>query len=429
MFRRKSLVPAPIRRLTMWLQPWQEVDWLLFLAPIWLTVLGGVMIHSVELNAGWTDWWRHWITGGIGLVLALVLAQWRYDRLLDFKWVVYGITNASLLAVMFVGKSELGAQRWISIFGFNVQPSEFAKLGIIITIAALLHQRAATTIPLMVRILFIAAVPWTLVFLEPNLGTSLVFLSITMGMLYWGNANPAWLLLLLSPVLSAIFFNLLIQAGGPWIGLLVAWVGLIGVLAWRTLPWKLYGILVPLVINLVSGGAGRFLWEYVLRPHQKERIVMFMNPDSDPLGGGYHLIQSRIAIGAGELWGRGWAKGSQTQLNFIPEQHTDFIFTAIGEELGFIGAAAVLLTFLLICYRLLVIAQNAKDDFGSLLAVGVFSMIIFQVTINVGMTINLSPVTGIPLPWLSYGNAALLMNFLAIGLVQSVANFRQRIKF
>ena len=156
---------------------------------------------------------------------------------------------------------------------------------------------------------------------------------------------------------------------------------------------------------------------------------MFMNPEQDPLNGGYHLIQSRIAIGAGQLFGQGLNKGTQTQLNFIPEQHTDFIFAAIGEELGFVGSIAVLLTFLLICYRLLVIAQNAKDDFGSLLAIGVFSMIVFQTFVNIGMTIGLSPVTGIPLPYLSHGRSALLMNFLAIGLVESVANHRQRLRY
>ena len=422
----KSLIST---RFKYWLQPWQEVDWWLFAAPIALTILGGVMIRSVELNAGWADWWRHWITGSVGLVLALLIARWRYDQLLQWKWVIYGITNASLLLVMFVGREELGAQRWISIFGFNVQPSEFAKLGIIITIAAVLHQRSASTIPMMIKVLAIAAVPWILVFLEPNLGTSLVFGSITIGMLYWGNANPGWLLLLVSPIISAILFNAMLPIWGIGIVAIALWIGFIGWTAGKTLPWRLYGVLVPVVINLIAGGLGRVLWQYVLKDYQKERITMFMNPDQDPLGGGYHLIQSRIAIGAGELWGRGLYKGTQTQLNFIPEQHTDFIFTAIGEELGFIGSAVVLLTFLIICFRLLIVAQNAKDDFGSLLAIGVFSMIVFQVVVNVGMTINLSPVTGIPLPWLSFGNAALLMNFLAIGLVESVANFRHRLKF
>ncbi|HEY9297293.1 MAG TPA: FtsW/RodA/SpoVE family cell cycle protein, partial [Phormidium sp.] len=140
-------------------------------------------------------------------------------------------------------------------------------------------------------------------------------------------------------------------------------------------------------------------------------------------------IQSRIAIGAGELWGRGLHKGTQTQLNFIPEQHTDFIFSAIGEELGLVGGFCLLLVFWLVCLRLVIIAQNAKDNFGSLLAIGVLSMIVFQVVVNLGMTMGLAPVTGIPLPWVSYGRSAMLKNFLAIGIVESVANYRHRLKF
>jgi rod shape determining protein RodA len=403
------------------IQPWIEMDWWLFAAVISLTILAGIMIQSVERNQGWTDWTQHWITGGVGLIGALLIARWRYTQLLQWKWWIYGVTNFMLLLVMFIGREELGAQRWINVLGFNVQPSEFAKLGIIVTMAALLHEQAAATIPIALRALAVMAVPWLLVFLEPNLGTSLVFGSITMGMLYWANANPGWLLLLLSPFLSAILFN----ANLP---LWFVWVIAIGVVAWRSLPWQRYGTLVAVVLNLVSGALGHILWG-ILKDYQKKRLVLFLDPDIDPLGGGYHLIQSRIAIGAGGLWGRGLHQGTQTQLNFIPEQHTDFIFTAIGEELGFIGAFLVLLTFAFICFRLLIIAQNAKDDFGSLIAVGVFSMIIFQVTINVGMTIGLSPVTGIPLPFLSYGRSSLLMNFLAIGLVESVANFRQRLKF
>ncbi|MEM9246679.1 MAG: FtsW/RodA/SpoVE family cell cycle protein, partial [Cyanobacteria bacterium P01_F01_bin.153] len=153
------------------------------------------------------------------------------------------------------------------------------------------------------------------------------------------------------------------------------------------------------------------------------------NPDQDPMGGGYHLIQSRIAIGAGELWGKGINQGTQTQLNFIPEQDTDFIFAAIGEEFGFIGSMLVLIGFWLICLRLVWIAQGAKDNFGSLIAIGVLGMLVFQVVINIGMTIGLAPITGIPLPLLSYGRSAMVTNFLAIGLVESVANHRQRFKF
>ncbi len=402
-------------------QPWQNVDWWLFLLPIGLTILGGVMIRSVELNQGWTDWRQHWITGVVGLVMALAIARWRYDQLLRWRWIIYGITNLSLLAVMFFGREELGAQRWIPIFGFNLQPSEFAKLGIIITIAALLSERPASTIPVFLKTLGVTAVPWILIFLEPNLGTSLVFGAITIGMLYWGNANPGWLILMLSPFLSAILFNIFLPA---WF----IWVVVVGIIAWRSLPWYRVGTFITVVTNLISGALGHFLWG-LLKDYQKQRLTMFLNPDQDPLGGGYHLIQSRIAIGAGGLWGRGLHQGTQTQLNFIPEQHTDFIFAAVGEELGFVGCFLVLLAFWLICLRLVIIAQNARDNFGSLIAIGVLSMVVFQTVVNIGMTIGLSPVTGIPLPWMSYGRSALLMNFLAIGLVQSVANFRQRLSF
>jgi rod shape determining protein RodA len=397
------------------------MDWSLLGLVIGMTILGGVMIRSVELNQGWTDWWQHWVTGLVGLACCLAIARWRYDNLLRWYWLIYALTNLSLLIVMFLGTEELGAQRWLSIAGFNIQPSEFAKLGIIITIAAVLNEQTASTIPAALKTLAITAVPWLFVFLEPNLGTSLVFGSITMGMLYWGNANPGWLILLLSPFISAIVFNASIPF---W----MIWVLLMGVIAWRTLPWVRSGTLAALAVNLIAGGLGHVLWG-LLKPYQKARVTLFLNPDLDPLGGGYHLIQSRIAIGAGELVGRGLNKGTQTQLNFIPEQHTDFIFTAIGEELGFIGAVLVLIGFWLICLRLVIIAQNAKDNFGSLIAIGVLSMVVFQTVINIGMTIGLSPVTGIPLPWLSYGRSALLMNFLAIGLVESVANHRQRLRF
>lgn len=405
--------------------PWIEMDWLVFFLSIGLTLFGGLMIRSSELNQGWTDWWQHWIVGGIGVGLALTIARIRYEALLQWRWVIYGITNVSLLAVIFVGTSALGAQRWITIGGFNLQPSEFAKVGMIVTLAALLHDRPASTLPAMLRALAITAVPWVLVFVQPDLGTSLVFGAVTVGMLYWGNANPGWLLLMISPLVSAILFNLGFFVS-PWFFAAVAvWVVLMGVAAWRTLPWHRLGAVGAVVINLISGELGHLLWGF-LKDYQKDRLILFLDPDKDPLGGGYHLIQSRIAIGGGQLWGQGLNKGTQTQLNFIPEQHTDFIFSVVGEELGFVGCLLLLFVFWLLCLRLIIIAQNARDNFGSLLAIGVLSMLVFQVVVNIGMTIGLAPVTGIPLPWISYGRSAMLTNFIAIGLVESVANFRQR---
>jgi rod shape determining protein RodA len=403
-------------------QPWHEVDWLLFLLPSALTVLGSVAIHSTQLNQGLKEyWWQHLLMGSIGLIFSLAIARWRYETLIKWQWIIYALTNLSLLIVIFAGTSANGAQSWITIGGFNIQPSEFAKVGLIVTLASLLHEQTASTLPAMIRALAVAAIPWGLVFLQPDLGTSLVFGAIVLGMLYWGNANPGWLVLLVSPVVSAILFGVLVPG---WL----MWVALMAVIAWRTLPWSPYAALAAATVNLISGKLGEIVWG-LLKSYQQDRLILFLNPDKDPLGGGYHLIQSRIAIGAGELWGRGLNHGTQTQLSFIPEQHTDFIFSAIGEELGFVGAFTVLLIYWLICLRLVIIAQNAKDNFGSLMAIGVLSMIVFQVLVNIGMTIGLAPITGIPLPWISYGRSSLLTNFVAIGLVESVSNFRHRLKF
>lgn len=420
-------VRVKIRRQQM-LQSWQQVDWLLLTLTVGLALFGGVMIRSVELNLGETNWLQHWVTTGVGLVLALSIARSRYETLMEWKWVIYGTINVSLIAVRFIGTQALGAQRWINVFGFHVQPSEFAKVGVIVTLAALLHERSASTIPNMLKILGVTAVPWALVFLEPNLGTSLVFGAITLGMLYWGNANPGWLILLLSPVVSAILFNVKILSWQNVPLVWVVWVIAMGAIGLLTLPKRWFGSAAALVVNGVSGWLGYVFWG-LLHDYQKQRLILFLDPDQDPLGGGYHLIQSRIAIGAGQLWGRGLYQGTQTQLNFIPEQHTDFIFSAIGEELGFVGCIAVFIGFWLIFLRLVIIAQSAKDSFGSLLAIGVLSMMVFQLIINVGMNIGLAPVTGVPLPLLSYGRSALLSNFIAIGLVSSVANHRQRSRF
>ncbi len=404
------------------LAPWHQVDWFLFALCVGVTVFGGMTIQSTQLYRGSPDYYlQHWLFGGIGLALSLFIARCRYEYLLKWHWWIYGITSLSLIAVMAAGVSAKGAQRWISIAGVPVQPSEFAKVGVIITLAALLQSHTAAKIPNVVRALLITAVPWALVFLQPDLGTSLVFGAITLGMLYWGNANPGWLVLLVSPLIAVVLFNLYLPA---WF----AWTAGMAAIAWLTLPWKWLGTIGAIAVNFLAGELGHILWG-ILKEYQKDRIILFLEPEKDPLGGGYHLIQSRIAIGAGELWGRGLHHGTQTQLNFIPEQHTDFIFSAVGEEWGFVGCLVMLFAFWLICLRLILIAQSAKDNFGSLLASGVFSMIVFQVILNISMTIGLAPVTGIPLPWISYGKSALLTNFIAIGIVQSVANYRQKQKY
>ncbi|MCM0589112.1 MAG: rod shape-determining protein RodA [Gloeotrichia echinulata CP02] len=429
----------PKIRWKNWFKPWQQIDWLLFCLTVGVSFFGGLMILSTELNQPVTDWWWHWAVAGIGSVIALFIARSRYESLLQWHWVIYALTNVSLIAVMLVGSSAKGAQRWINIAGFNVQPSEFAKIGMIITLAALLHKRTASSLDSVIRLLAITALPWGLIFLQPDLATSLVYGAIVIGMLYWANANPGWLILLISPVIAAILFSTSWPLAEPIVlfkelyftPLGIVWAVAMGILGWQTLPWRRFGLsgLGSFALNMLGGELGVFAWNHLLKEYQKNRITVFINPDHDPLGAGYHLIQSRIAIGAGEVWGWGLFKGPMTQLNFVPEQHTDFIFSAVGEEFGFIGCLVVLFIFCLICLRLLHVAQTAKDNFGSLLAIGVLSMIVFQLIVNVGMTVGLAPVAGIPLPWMSYGRSAMLTNFISLGIVESVANFRQRQKY
>ena len=397
---------------------WKQMDWLLLLLVIGLNFFGGVMIRSAELNQPVTDWWQHWLFGGIGLAIVFAIARISYNSLLRWHWVTYGATNALLIAVMALGNSAKGAQRWISIAGFNFQPSEFAKVGLIITLAAILHRRPANTLPAFLRALAITAPPWFLVFIQPDLGTSLVFGAISLGMLYWANANPGWLVLLASPVVAAILYSV----NEPiWI----AWAVLMGIIGWFTLPLRWVSSVLAIGVSIGAGLLGQVFW-HILKDYQKDRLIVFLEPEKYPLGAGYHLIQSRIAIGAGEFWGQGINQGTQTQLNFIPEQHTDFIFSSIGEELGFFGSSCLLLTFFFLCWRLLQVARQAQNNFGSLLAIGVLAMISFQAIVNISMTIGIAPVTGIPLPWISYGRSALITNFVAIGLVESVANYRRR---
>ncbi|BDA68062.1 cell cycle protein [Calothrix sp. PCC 7716] len=424
-------------RWKYWIKPWQQIDWLLFFVVVGVSFFGGLMIRSTELSQGLIDWWWHWLVSLIGAGMALIIARVRYENLLQYHWYIYTAVNISLVAVMIIGKSAKGAQRWINIAGVPVQPSEFAKLAMIITLAALLHKTTASNLSSVFRAMAFTAIPWALVFIQPDLATSLVFGAIVLGMLYWANANPGWLVLMVSPIIAAILFSIQWPftiafskdlVFGP-LGLI--WAVAMGIVGWRTLPWKRFGAsgIGAWALNMLGGEIGIFLWNHVLKEYQKGRLTSFLNPDQNLLTTGYHQHQSRIAIGAGEWLGWGLNKGPMTQLNFVPEQHTDFIFSAVGEEFGFIGCLILLSVFALLCLRLLHIAQTAKDNFGSLLAIGVLAMIVFQVIVNVGMNVGLAPVAGIPLPWMSYGRSAMVTNFLSLGIVESVANFRTKKKY
>jgi rod shape determining protein RodA len=392
---------------------WRQVDWVLWGVPLALSLLAGVLIASTQRQAGATTWWQHWLTALVGLGLAMALARVPIERIIRLRWPIYAATVLSLVVVRLVGTSALGAQSWIAIGGFYVQPSEFAKLAAIVLLAEVLARHPIERPVDLLRPTAMIALPWLLVFVQPDLGTSLVFGAVLLTMLFWASMPLAWLVLMLSPLVSAI-------VAGTWAWALLLWIPAMGLLAWRSLPWRRTALALVLTVQGLFAVATPWLWQHGLRPHQRERLTMFLDPSQDPLGGGYHLIQSQIGIGSGGLWGTGLLQGQLTKLRFIPEQHTDFIFSALGEETGFIGSVLVVAAFALLMARLLQIAGRARTDLESLVVVGVGAMLMFQVVVNVFMTIGLGPITGIPLPWLSYGRFAMLVNFLGLGLVASV---------
>ena len=314
----------------------------------------------------------------MNVAVAIFLMNFDYKILGRYGNKLYIFNIIMLLAVMFVGQSALGAQRWIQIGPITLQPSEFSKIIMIVSIATILQDKFGRInsfrdfIPIALYVGF----PFLLVMKQPDLGTSLVFMAIFFGMIF----------------ASGIRLKIL------------GWIFATGVAC------------APL------------LW-HVLKDYQKMRLMVFMDPNIDPLGSGYHIIQSKIAIGSGLLFGKGLFEGTQSQLNFLPENHTDFIFAVVGEELGFIGATILLLLYLLLLWRGIEIAKEAQDTFGRLLAVGITSMLAFHVLVNVGMTAGIMPVTGIPLPFMSYGVSALTTNIMAIAILMNIHMRNQTLQF
>jgi rod shape determining protein RodA len=405
------------RGRTLFHQGWlrvDSIDWVLWGVPLILCFLAGILIASTQRQADYADWYQHWVTAAVGMVVALLASRLPMDRLQGAQWPIYILTNLSLVAVRFVGTSALGAQRWINIAGFHVQPSEFAKVAAILLLAGLLARYPVERPVDLIRPIALISVPWALVFLQPDLGTSLVYGAILLVMLFWAGLSGSWLMLLLSPLVTAI-----ISGVAPW-GLAL-WIPLMALLAWRSLPWRRIGLAVVTAVQVFFAAITPLLWNHGLKEYQRERLVLFLDPAKDALGGGYHLLQSKVGIGSGGLLGTGLMHGQLTKLRFIPEQHTDFIFSALGEEMGFIGCTLVVMAYLLLCWRLLQIALHARTDVESLLVIGVGAMLMFQVVVNICMTIGLGPVTGIPLPWLSYGRSAMLVNFLCIGFCAAVS--------
>ena len=349
----------------------RDFDWVLVGLVLILSIISVLEIYSATMHTKFVGFEFKqilWLIGGTGAMLILTFVD--YHRLIDIIHYVYGFCLLSLVGVLLVGKKVLGARRWIGFGSFHFQPSEWVKLVLIIAVARYFANLGAKDLTWkeIGKAFLLVCVPMALVLKQPDLGTSLTYFPVLLCGLFLG--------------------------GIKWKQAAV--IVLVGLLA-----------LVP-------------IWHKGLKPYQKARLTSFRNPENDPKGSGYQIQQSLIAVGDGGIWGRGATKGTQTQGDFLPIPYTDFIFAAFCEEHGFVGAVFVLLLYFLVLMRLIQNAQTAADLSGTLLVMGVVAVLIFQIAVNVGMVVGLMPVTGIPLPLMSYGGSSVLFTFLALGIVMNV---------
>lgn len=329
----------------------------------------------------------------------------------------YIVTIIFLLSVLIIGRKISGAKSWLAFGPFGFQPSEFAKIATILVLANFL-TRLNNNIDSFKDILIalaIGSIPIGLILLEPDMGTSFIFISFILIILFWKGISLLGLFVVLSPGLVAV--SSLFGSVPFVVSLLIVLVALF------FFKKDLFFSGSVFAINLAAGFFTDNLYN-ALSPHQQARIRSFIDPMSDPLGTGYNSIQAMVAVGSGGLFGKGYLQGNQTQLQYIPEQWTDFIYCAIGEEFGFIGAIIVLSLFLILFLRLLNIASTTKDEFFSLVVIGILSVYFTHFLINVGMVIGILPIIGVPLPFVSYGGSSMVVNMLMLGIVMNI--FRTR---
>lgn len=396
-------------------------DYPLVITALLLSFFGVAMVYS----AGQTDtptavarvyksqtvWLIFGIIGAFGISRSSV-------RFLEWVTVPAYIFSTILLALTLVIGAGAGTaastKSWLAVGGVRLgQPSELAKITVVMMLARILASRKEPPKSLidLWKPALAVGVPWVIIMLQPDLGTGIVFVGIFFGMLYWSGVSWPLLLLLGSPVVSGI----LAFSTGLW----GAWFLVLAALVLYYKPFLIEGI-VLMVANIGTGIVAPLLWEK-LAPYQQNRLLTFLDPSSDPRASGYHVLQSKIAIGSGGLSGKGFTLGTQKRLAFLPEQHTDFIFAVVGEEMGFIGVTLVLSLFLIVFLRITRIAGRANDSFSSLVAFGLMTSWFVHVLVNVGMTLNLMPITGIPLPFFSYGGSFMLACWLAVGILVRIS--------
>jgi rod shape determining protein RodA len=371
---------------------------------------------AVVYSATWDESGKHWVKQAIYVLMGLLFMGATYmvpaKFFYAFAYPAYVLSLFPLLYIIIFKANSV--ERWIALpGGFNLQPSEVTKVAFLLAMARLLSfQPIVLSRPKTVIAPFaLFLVPFILVLNQPNLSTALSFVAMTTVMAYWSGLSIRQIFLLVSPVLSvALTFHQL-----AWACLFVILIGII--IIWR-INLKVAALL--LLANIIAGYGAIFVWNKVLYEHQRGRILTFMDPQRDPLGAGYQVLQSKVAIGSGQLFGKGFLNGTQTNLSFLPEEHTDFIFSVLGEQFGFLGCIVLLALYFFLLQRLIRVGLDIGNRFVSLVAVGVSAILAFHIIVNVSMTIGLMPVTGLPLPFLSYGGSFMISCLTMVGLVISL---------
>lgn len=379
-----------------------------------LVTIGVISVYSATYDARASEIFHKqllWVA--IGTFVFFVAAFLPYRFLQFISWPSYFLSIFLLVAVLVVGRKVSGSTSWFSLGSMRLQPAEFAKITTVLALATYLARSDVTLQK--VRYLVIAAgivvLPTILVLLQPDTGTAIVYLAMFLPVLYWAGASRFTLVAVMAPPAAA--FAALFGTTPFLIAVVV-----LGVLLYLTKEHRIVAA-VTFSIMVMVGVSVQFIYDR-LKPYQQKRIATFLDPNADPLGAGYNILQSKVAIGSGGLFGKGYLRGTQTQLNFIPEQWTDFIFSVPAEEFGFVGAAVVLLLFMALLFRGVSIGSTVKNKFGSFTAIGLIAIVATHVGVNVGMALGLLPVIGVPLPFLSYGGSALLASMSMVGLLMNL---------
>lgn len=432
-------------------RPLLTVDPLLMLAVLGLTSIGILFIYSSGVNSNGVlltaEYLKQLVWAGVAIVVMVSISYVNYNLLRDLSLWIYVLFLVLLVLTLLVGKVVNGAKAWLGFFGFGGQPSEFAKIATILFLARFLANRRDEIRDwrVFLRAFLIVAVPMVLIPRQPDTGTTLVFVPVFLMMLFMAGAqirHVAFLavtgvlsvIIALIPSVQAIIYHetngigsllsdvrvVAVVAGSLAVLLALSWVGL-RQFKQRTYYWLAFVFSIALLSFLIG-----FALRAVLKDYQVMRFIVFLDPSVDPKGSGWNLIQSMTAIGSGGFLGKGFLAGTQSHYRFLPMQSTDFIFSILGEEWGFIGALAVFGFFLLLLFRMLYIMQVIKDNFGVLVIAGFVGMFFTHVFINIGMTVGVMPVTGIPLYFLSYGGSSLIAGALAVGICMNIYNRRFR---